>query len=372
MINQINFRFNQEQIDKKGITFIELLVSVAVLGGLVLLASPDVLGNQERARVMAIRNDIMLAEGKVGEYRLLYPAKFSTWSLVEYAELQRAREDEVLYDVDGKTKEVPHVLYKVLSDAFVGQRVPSQLPGVFFMTEQGDVFYADVDADYHFAEHIPPRIVTPEMEIREGGGWVYGDFAYDAHRIIGLTRDGEERLDSGQDNLILPDVNPLTGDTITTVERNALRHYQFQGDLEGDTIEEIEDSAFRGGEFSGDFIMPNIQHIDSNSFRQSHFTGDFIAPDLAVIETFAFHDSVFTGEFYAPSIEYIGTDAFRLSNFKGTFEKPRLIFIDGDAFRHSTFSGSFYAPIIETIGQNAFMNSRFSNGQFGNSLPPSE
>lgn len=370
MLSDVQRLYRDERGRKAGVTFIELLIAVAILGVLVLLASSHLAASRERARIMGIRNDIMLAEGKVGEYLTLNRGRFSNWSLVDYPELETVRENVSLYGADGPVERVTPIVYKQLSDTFVNKDIPSSLPGAFFMNEKGEVYYADVSVDYIFPEYIPPRIVTPDMEIKDGGGWVYADFAYEKNRIIGLSNEGEERLQNGQDNLILPDVNPYTGDTITTVDRNALRHYQFVGDLEGDTIEDVEDSAFRRGQFSGDFIMPHVQYIDSNSFRQSQFTGDFVAPELRVIESFAFHDSEFTGVFDAPAIEYIGTDAFRLSRFVGMFETPNLLFVDGDAFRHSTFSGDFYAPVVETIGQYAFKGSRFTNGQYGNSLPP--
>lgn len=368
---------------KRGFTLIELIVVMALLGTLVMLASPNLVGQKERARVIAIRNDVQLAESKVGEQLIIDRARLHPWKMVDHDELVKLKEDEVLYGRGGPAEDVPESMYRQLTEDFVRNEVFSTLDGVFFMDPDGTVFYAEVGEGYDVppSNASPPpveedgdesdgnRPITPDDEIVEGGNWVYSDFTYDNHNLTGLSSQGEQKVNNGQRNLHLPDINPYTGDAVTNVRNDAFRHYSFTGELTGPSIEGIDENGFRNGEFIGDFILPNVESIDANAFRNSRFSGSFHAPKLTSIATHAFRNSYFTGTFQADSVESIGSDAFRLSRFTGEFHAPNVEDIDGNAFRHSQFSGEFYAPRIEHIGQHAFLNSQFANGQFGNSIP---
>ena len=52
---------------KKGFTIIELIVVVAILGTLVLLAGPKLLGYVEKAELARIQHDVKVIENKMAE-----------------------------------------------------------------------------------------------------------------------------------------------------------------------------------------------------------------------------------------------------------------------------------------------------------------
>lgn len=345
---------------KRGFTFIELIITISILGILVLVASSNYNAYLESARYVQIRNDIMLAEGVVGEQLLLGEVNFNQWKMVEPDDIEPLLFEDIVFDKDGLTRSVQTVYYQEFPKDFVRQAIPSELEGVFVMGANGQVLY--IDKDVELPAYIPPRVITPEMEIVEGGGWRYEDFSYEGNALTGLSQVGEERFNSGHNNLILPDRNPYNDTDIELILPGAFRHYQFQGEISGETIEEIGDNAFRRANFSGDFYMPNIRHIDESSFRDSYFVGSFVAPKLLTIAPNAFRTSEFEEYFSAPSIEWIGGDAFRHSRFVGDFHAPSLLSIGVDAFLESPFDGDYYAPSLEHMGNNAFGSQQFSSG----------
>lgn len=340
---------NQRDRYKKGFTIIELLMAMSILGVLVMFASSHLLTQQERTHLMTVRNNIMLVEGKIGEHIELNSSRIHGWPMVKHTELEKVVASALLYDPDGVIREVAPYVYRRVPVDFLNTYAPNDLEGVFFMSEDGGVYFAEVDDTFEFEayvppkpnsepdpdpsedekedgnesdvepplidEDVPPRVITPESKINEDEAWVYRDYSYSDDTISGLSEEGQSRYDSGDRTLVLPDVNPYTGETMTSIGESAFRGYRFEGDLISETIEDIERSAFRNSHFTGEFLMPNIKHIGDDAFRFSHFTGQFKTPYVESIGRDAFRNSQFYGEFYAPNVEHIGNNAFRYSHF---------------------------------------------------------
>lgn len=144
--------------NKKGFTLIELIVVIAVLGILVLLATPKFIGYVEDAKVAQIKNDVkayesaytvLKLEDEVSNYMDYSNSKmYEVHFKKNYDnELKNRQGQDNFWTLDGLYNEEFDLNqnYYVLNESyFITQEkgVKSKLDGTFFIDEKGIVYYS--------------------------------------------------------------------------------------------------------------------------------------------------------------------------------------------------------------------------------------
>lgn len=195
-------------------------------------------------------------------------------------------------------------------------------------------------------------------EIRDG--WYYDDFLYDGNTLLGFSAKGKEKFEGGNTNLVIPDINLKTTETIRNIKENAFASYVFEGEFNAPNIEEVGENAFLVSEFTGDMYAPTLKFVGEGAFQSSMFTGEFNAPSIEAVGSGAFIASEFSGEFNVPQLKLVGDSAFKISEFTGNLYAPSLEEIGFNAFLNSKFTGSFDLPLVKNIGASAFRYSEFT------------
>ncbi|WP_353096125.1 BspA family leucine-rich repeat surface protein [Tissierella praeacuta] len=145
-------------MNKRGFTLIELIVVIAIIGVLVLIATPKILNYTVEAREARIKHDIKVAENEVEIYLIKNEALPNSWSYVDGNILEQAKSDGKLYDRNGLvTDEIEGAFniftipvyadevfgrqYKEISNDFID----SKEKGKFYVSEvNSKVYYVDV------------------------------------------------------------------------------------------------------------------------------------------------------------------------------------------------------------------------------------
>lgn len=329
-----------QKLSNKAFTFIELMVTLVIIGTLISVGSIRYLNQKDKTYILNIRNDIMMVESVIKEKMDIDSGHMRLWGKETKEIMTTYRDEGILYDRNQKViSKLKENEYKHIPDSFVTKEVLIERPGYFFMESNGAVYYVD-DPDIDL-----PEPLTVESEIVPGLGWTYSDYLYDGHLLLGFSKQGEDKYNNGLRNFVMPDYNFDTNEAVTTVSYRAFRRHELTGEFIAPEVEYIDEEAFRFSLFSGNLIAPKLTHINKNTFRESNFNGFFYAPKIVHIDQDSLRESRFTGDFNAPVIEHIG----------------------GGAFRNSQFNGEFYAPNLIYVGNHAFRNSHFTNGSFGGS-----
>lgn len=146
--------------NNKAFTLIELIVVIAILGILVLLATPKFLGYTEDARIAQIKNDIRVIGDFIEGDRINKNDYFNGWQTVNIESLNAYKGEGTLFDKRGKvnnSKEFAGEYYKV-PEKFKN----SKLKGDFIYSKKGEVYYNDevdgkylaTDDDFEWVENI--------------------------------------------------------------------------------------------------------------------------------------------------------------------------------------------------------------------------
>ena len=124
----------------RAFTIIELLIVIVILGILVLLAAPKILGYTENAKLAHIKNDIKAYENAIGMERISSDEFIDGWETVGSVDLERFRDSKLLFDKRGVAvdSEFNDDYLKVPSNL-----INSKLKGDFILAKGGMVFYHD-------------------------------------------------------------------------------------------------------------------------------------------------------------------------------------------------------------------------------------
>lgn len=128
---------------KKGFTLIELIVSIAVIGILIMLAFPKLLDYVDKAKMTQIKNDVKAAEDLLSEYSIKNNNFPDEWDDVSIDKLQSIASKSVLYDVRGHVKTIKNGEYKEIDKGYLIKGIKTRLGGKFYINENHKVYYED-------------------------------------------------------------------------------------------------------------------------------------------------------------------------------------------------------------------------------------
>lgn len=196
-----------------------------------------------------------------------------------------------------------------------------------------------------------------------GNDWVLGDFVYggstsasgydsDPTHVIGFSEQGLKKVQTNKE-LILPHINPVTGDVITVVNSYSKDNYKY---------------SFRGKNLTSvrDFDKNIVEIGYYDVFRDNKLT-EVSLPNLEKVGTRAFYNNTTLVDFDFSKIKSVEYESFRYTGIK-KLDAPNLVTINAWAFADSQigsdpdFLQGIYLPLIENenIKERAFYNTKLT------------
>ena len=216
-----------------------------------------------------------------------------------------------------------------------------------------------------------------------GNGWVLGDFVYGGDPgvgggrgvVQGLSPQGVAKYNSGNHDLILPHINPTTGDTITeigagVVPSGSLAFKKLTQDFTvtdyAGNIESIAGDAFNDGNGNNGVTkvsLPNVKTVGRTAFFRARKLREFDFSNVETIRGQGFYETGLTSV-NAPNLTTLENAAFSLSkvgsdpSYPQGFYFPKLTTIPPSTFQNAKLTYvkvSEQMPLVTTIESNAFL-----------------
>ena len=295
--------------NEKAFTIIELIVVVAILGILVLLAGPRLLGYVEKAELARIQHDVKVMEQEMKLTLLEKEVEFAHWNnnkknlgalvmqdklfekegvaeridashlskngiLVgnnnENTEFTKITSDEKLgvggdmYLMNGDDLEFVSVdeTYKIIPNEYKGV-IGTRLGGTFYTNNLGKVYYehdkplASVNEGKEL--NCPVPLPDYDFKIVEGKGTILKWYGTEQHLVIPdaflLEVNGEEQY--------VP---------VRVIGKEAFMQGTFKSVIIPESVEVIEDDAFIDGELTEITIPHSVEYIGGNAFANNPVT----------------------------------------------------------------------------------------------------
>lgn len=131
-----------------------------------------------------------------------------------------------------------------------------------------------------------------------GNDWVLGDFVYgtgtNANKVYGLSPQGSAKADGNKD-LVLPHINPITGDRITVVGGTTgvkfnTKKFETIKDFDGN-IEEIYSETFKNINTLNKVELPNVKVIGNSAFNGDSKLEEFDFGNVEEVRYAAFQNT---------------------------------------------------------------------------------
>lgn len=128
--------------NKKGFTIIELIVVIAIIGILVLLATPRLIGYVNKTQLTRIMHDVKVAENVAGEELALNDEFPDKWESADFDKLTELAGENKLYHIKGLVidEEIEKDDYVIIPN----DSINTKLKGNFYANQGGKVYYEDL------------------------------------------------------------------------------------------------------------------------------------------------------------------------------------------------------------------------------------
>lgn len=161
-------------LKRSGFTMIEVMVVIAVVGILVVLTIPKLLGYTHEAQMTNIKHDIDAIEEILETEEEFDKRLMDSWEPVTKEQIREYVKGRTIYNKNGLLLDYVAIKdddYKQVNLTFVKYNAGSKLPGEFFVDSRGHVLYknpkaARPDSSYYFTCKIEGDDVMEVVELR--------------------------------------------------------------------------------------------------------------------------------------------------------------------------------------------------------------
>lgn len=371
--------------NKKGFTLIELLTVIAILGILVLLAAPKLLGYTEQAKMAHIKNDVKAYENVI-EVKLTENSQFTAnWDLINKSEIDSLKNSGSLYDRTGVVKES----YSLMGGVY--KKIPkdktllnTKLSGEFYLNPNGKVYYYKGSIASNFIQ-IPNEEGDFYYFIDEGKVFLTGYKGSRVDVVIPETIEDLPVYSIFHGAFLLPyDLLGTFGNvsgkelesihvpsSVRKVESSAFSELNLTRITFDEGVQEFGYGVFENTTVEEKIILPqSFEKTDMATFSKSTLINGVDLGGLQKIENRDFEEATVKSTLVIPSsVKVIADYSFSRSKLNSIVFEEGLEIIGEWSFSSETNPLEIHLPnSLKTIGNYAFYEQPVTELTFGNSL----
>lgn len=184
-----------------------------------------------------------------------------------------------------------------------------------------------------------------------GTGWSYDDFTFDGATVTGWSDQGNKtRLENK--NLIIPEINPATGENITKVGAEAFK-------IPDDEVEQLKDSVVSPNGMQTVTIPDTVTEIGDKAFEYNSLAEVTFPEAITTIGQSAFHGNQLSKLVVPDSVSMLGGGAFAENNITSLTLSKNVTKIPQGAFSMNIRLEHVDIPdTVTEIGDMAFAGAR--------------
>lgn len=349
----------------KGFTLIELIVVIAILGILVLLAAPKIIGYIQDAKLAQIKNDSKAHESAVTVEMTSNPNYIhyikQNWEPASYEELIQASDEDRLYDKTGNitfngfcsgenNNDGPN--YQGLNNRIILADVAPSFPPGIFDELKGDCF--------EFPEHYVNTKLPGKFIMNEEGEVVYIHNKSVSKGGNG-NQNGSNPDGSNENESVDPNYNkpPLHSNPAS----------DFLGEVytAEESLAELENSLNNGWISQEDFDAEIVDLKDIYVIYEYVGTStDVVIPgkiqgaDVSYIDDSAFEGKGLTSIYIPNTVGAIGENAFKDNFIKNLVLPSELVYVWNGAFANNPLETLQFGNKVTQINPYAFNNTKLT------------
>lgn len=186
-----------------------------------------------------------------------------------------------------------------------------------------------------------------------GTGWSYDDFTFDGATVTGWSDQGNKtRLENK--NLVIPEINPETGEAITKIGDEAFK-------IPDDEVEQLKDSVTSPNGMQTVKIPDTVTEIGARAFEYNSLSKIGISEVVTTIGESAFHGNQLTELVIPDNVITLGLGAFSENNITSLTLSKNVTVIPQGAFSMNIRLEHVDIPdTVTEIGDMAFAGARLT------------
>ncbi len=327
--------------NKNGFTLIELIVVMAIIGVLVLIATPKFLSYTQEAHKANIINDIKALENKTLEYLIRHNDQLpNDWtSLSDNSILETAKDENKLYTIKGLADNVPTGTFKEVPSTFVD----TKLKGKFYVNENVEIYYSNITKE---------KIVANDPS----------DFNY---TIIDNKVEITDYIGSSKD-VIIP--SKIEGYPVITIGNHSFNSKDLKSIVIPDSVITIGDYAIVNNQIKEVTIPNGVNSIGDYAFSKNQLSSIIIPNSLTILSEGVFSENSLTSVIMSSNIEIIENFAFAWNQLPSIRIPDNVSTIGDRAFWYNQLTELTIGSNVTNIGVYAFKYNQLKSVTIGNKV----